>query len=350
MTTEPLHERIAVLAHGRFPDDARAAIALVRYGRPEVVAVIDTARRSPLASQLVRTLPKIPIVRRFDDVDEPVDALYVGIDLARDGTTADLTEPVRRDVRAALAAGRDVVVSRAGFPVDDPEFARLTADGDGRIVDVGAPPADRTDGAGRADAVDATVLLTVGTDRYVGASSTAFELVRAARERGLDAALVPTSHVGALLEGRGVTLDRVPTGRAHGVVDGLVRDRSERHELLVVEGQGALCHPGSSGQICGLLHAARPNGLVLCHSAGRELTHGFDVDLPPVPAQVDLYERLAAPVSEATVLAGALNTMNVATPPEAREAVADFAELLGAPATDPVRFDADALLEAVDLG
>ncbi|WP_254921881.1 DUF1611 domain-containing protein [Halorubrum sp. Eb13] len=172
----------------------------------------------------------------------------------------------------------------------------------------------------------------------------------AARERGVDAALVPTSHVGALLDGRGASIDRLPIGRVHDVVDGLVRERGERRDLLVVEGQGAICHPGSSGQICGLLHGARPDGLVLCHSAGRELMHGYDVDIPSVATHVDLYERVAAPVAETAVLAGALNTMNVATPPAAREAVADFAERLGAPATDPLRFDADALLDAVGLG
>jgi len=344
------HERIAVLAHDRFPDDARAAVELVRYGRPEVVAVIDTARRSPVTSQLVRSLPRIPIVRRFDDVDEAVDALYVGIDLAGDGRTADLSEPVRRDVRAALDAGRDVVVSGTGFPVDDPAFERSTADGGGRVVDVGAPPPDRSGGASRDAGVDAAVLLTVGTDRYVGTSSTAFELVDAARGRGIDAALVPTSRVGALLDERGASLDRLPTGRVHDVIDGLIRERGERRDLLVVEGRGAICHPGSSGQTCGLLHGARPDGLVLCHSAGRELMHGYDVDLPSVAAHVDLYERVAAPVAETAVVAGALNTMNVATPPAAREAVADFVERLGAPATDPLRFDADAILDAVDLG
>lgn len=344
------HERIAVLAHERFPDDARAAIGLIRYGRSEVVAVVDTARRSPVASQLVRTLPQIPIVRRFDDVDDPVDALYVGIDLDRDRADAGLSEAVRRDVCAALEAGCDVVVSQAGFPVDDPEFARSAADGGGRIVDAGAPPPDRSGETNRAADVDATVLLTVGTDRYVGTSATAFELADAARERGIDAALVPTSRVGVLLDGPGVSLDRVPSGRVNDAVDSLVRERGEGRDLLVVEGRGALCHPGSSGQACGLLHGARPDGLVLCHSAGRELTHGYDVELPSTAAYVDLYERVAAPVAPTTVLAGALNTMGVATPPAAREAVADFADRLGAPATDPVRFDADPILDAVDLG
>lgn len=348
------HERIAVLAHDRFPDDARAAIGLIRYGRSEVVAVVDTARRSPVTSQLVRTLPQIPIVRRFDDVDEPVDALYVGIDVGRDGADADLSDPVRRDVHAALEAGYDVVVSQAGFPVDDPEFERLTDDGEGRIVDVGAPPPDRSRAAGRPRAagrdVDAAVLLTVGTDRYVGTSTTAFELADAARERGIDAALVPTSGVGVLLDGPGVSLGRVPSGRVNEAIDGLVRERGERRDLLVVEGRGAIWHPGSSGQTCGLLHGARPDGIVLCHSAGRELTHGYDVDLPSIAAYVDLYERVAAPVGETAVVAGALNTMNVATPPAAREAIADFADRLGAPATDPVRFDADPILDAVDLG
>ena len=64
------HERIAVLAHERFPDDARAAIGLIRYGRPAVVAVVDTARRSPVASQLYSSRTPSTSTRKVSNASE----------------------------------------------------------------------------------------------------------------------------------------------------------------------------------------------------------------------------------------------------------------------------------------
>lgn len=342
------HERIAVLSHDRFPDDARGAVGLIRYGTREVVAVIDKARRAPVTSSLVHTLPTIPIVKRFDDVDEAVDALYLGIDLDHDVSDDGLPESIRRDVCAALEAGCDVVVADHEFPTDDPEVQRLTAEHGGRIVDVGAPPPDPSPRRGRAGDVAAEVLLTVGTDRYVGTSTATLEIVETARRRDLDVAHVPTSRVGALIEGWGVALDRVPAGLVSGAVERLIAERGDDRDLLVVEGHGSAVHPGSSGLACGLLHGAMPDGLVLCHAADRDLMHGYDVDLPEIEAYVDLYESLAAPVSETNVVAGALNTRDVVTGPDARDAVAAFADRLGGPATDPVRFGADAIVDALD--
>jgi len=88
--------------------------------------------------------------------------------------------------------------------------------------------------------------------------------------------------------------------------------------------------------------------MVLCHRAGREAVHGYeDFSLPPLPSYVDRYESLAAPVHEGTVVAGALNTMDVDGDDAAREAVREYGDALGLPATDLVRFDPDPVLEAV---
>jgi uncharacterized NAD-dependent epimerase/dehydratase family protein len=72
---------------------------------------------------------------------------------------------------------------------------------------------------------------------------------------------------------------------------------------------------------------------------------------------VDLYEDLARPVHETEVVAGALNTRAIDDDAAARDAVATFADEVGAPATDPVRFGRgetggesdgiDAVLEAI---
>jgi len=63
---------------------------------------------------------------------------------------------------------------------------------------------------------------------------------------------------------------------------------------------------------------------------------GPDAFARPLPEYVDIYERMAAPVSDASVVAGMLNTRHL-DDDEAAHAVADYADALGTPATDPVR-------------
>jgi uncharacterized NAD-dependent epimerase/dehydratase family protein len=62
---------------------------------------------------------------------------------------------------------------------------------------------------------------------------------------------------------------------------------------------------------------------------------------------IDLYDRLAAPVSDAEVVAGALNTRHLGDA-AAEAAVADYADAIDAPACDPVRAGvADDVLDAL---
>jgi uncharacterized NAD-dependent epimerase/dehydratase family protein len=88
--------------------------------------------------------------------------------------------------------------------------------------------------------------------------------------------------------------------------------------------------------------------LVLCHAAGREAVHGYEsFALPSPAAYVDLYEGLAAPVRGADVVGAAVNTVDVDGEAAAREAVESFGEATGVPATDPIRFGTEELLEVV---
>jgi uncharacterized NAD-dependent epimerase/dehydratase family protein len=178
--------------------------------------------------------------------------------------------------------------------------------------------------------------------------TTTVELVRAARAAGVDAAMVPTGQTGILIEGWGVPIDRVISDFVAGAVEGMLVEKAAEHDLLVVEGQGSIVHPAYSGVTCGILHGAMPDRLVLCHVAGREAVHGYErVPLPPVEEYVDLYETLAAPVHGTEVVAGALNTAGIDRDADARDALAAYADAIGAPATDPVRFGVGEVLDAV---
>ena len=95
-----------------------------------------------------------------------------------------------------------------------------------------------------------------------------------------------------------------------------------------------------------ILHGARPDALVLCHVAGRETVGGYETPIPDPRTYAGLYEDVAAPVSPATVEAGLLNTQALSTE-AAREAVEAYANRLGVPATDPVRYDAEDVLDAL---
>jgi len=261
-----------------------------------------------------------------------VDALVIGVAPIGGG----FDESWRPDVRAALERGCHVLSGLHYFLGEDDEFAELADEHGGRLADLRKPPDDLTVADGTAGDVDATVVTTVGTDCSTGKMTTAFELRDAARERGLEAAVAPTGQTGVAIEGWGIVVDRVISDYAAGAVERLV-ETPVGLDLVVVEGQGALAHPAYSGVTASILHGSAPDALVMCHEAGRESVHGYESFAVPPPGEyVDIYERLAGPVSDASVVAGALNTQGLADD-AADDAVADYAETIGAPATDPVR-------------
>jgi uncharacterized NAD-dependent epimerase/dehydratase family protein len=334
--------RVAILAHGKFPGRAKTAVGVLRYGDQDVVAVLDREAAGTRVNDHVPDVPDAPVIASMDDAPD-CDALLVGIAPIGGG----FDDSWRPDVRTALERGCDVVAGLHYFLADDEEFARLADEHGCELRDVRRPPEDLTVAEGTAGAVDADVLLTVGTDCSVGKMTATMELVDAARERGVDAAVVPTGQTGIMIEGWGVAVDRVVSDFTAGAVERMVHDAAADHDLLVVEGQGAITHPAYSAVTCGILHGAQADGLVLCHDAGREAVHGYEsFALPDLPTCVDLYESLAAPVAETEVVAGALNTSSLPDDAAAREALSAYAEGIDAPAVDPVRFGADAALDA----
>jgi len=338
-------DSVVVLAHERFPDGAKTAVGVLRYADYDVTAVLDRARVGETVGDHVPDVPDAPIVESMTDALETnPDALLIGISPIGGG----FDESWRSDVRAAIEAGCDVIAGLHYFLDDDEEFAGLADEYGVDLIDVRRPPEDLTVSEGRARDADADVVLTVGTDCSTGKMTTTLELVAAARDRGVDAGFVPTGQTGIMIAGWGIPVDRTIADFAAGAVERMILDAAEAYDVLFVEGQGTIVHPAYSGVTCSLLHGAMPDSLVLTHSVGRETIHGYEsFDLPPVGEYVDLYEDLAAPVAPAAVAAGALDTRAVEGDEAARTAVDDYADAVGGPATDPVRFGADEILDAL---
>ncbi|XVH32398.1 DUF1611 domain-containing protein [Haloferacaceae archaeon DSL9] len=334
--------RLAILAHEKFPADAKTAMGVIRYGDDDVVAVLDRDRAGGRISDHVDGVRDAPIVGSFDEVDGDVDALLIGIAPIGGG----FDETWRSDVRTAIESGCDVIAGLHYFLNDDEEFAALADERGVELHDVRRPHDDLTVSQGVADQVDAEIVLTVGTDCSVGKMTVALELVEAANEAGIDAAFIPTGQTGIMIAGWGNPVDRVVSDFTAGAVEELILEVGDDYDMLVVEGQGTIIHPAYSAVTCGILHGSMADKLVLCHAAGRDAIHGYEqVEIPPFSTYVDLYENLAAPVFDTEVVAGALNTRDVETDEDARGAVEEFGAELGVPATDPVRFGAETIVE-----
>jgi uncharacterized NAD-dependent epimerase/dehydratase family protein len=332
------------LGHQEFSGQAKTAIGILRYSDYDVAAVLDREVAGTRVQDHVTHTQDAPIVESMDDVDGPIDALIVGISPIGGG----FDDSWRPDVRAALQRGCDVYAGLHYFLAEDEEFARLADENGAELWDVRNPPGDLTVSDGVATDVDAEIVLTVGTDCSTGKMTVTMELVEALNEAGYDAAAIPTGQTGIMIEGWGICVDRAASDFTAGAVERMIREQGEDYDYLVVEGQGSIVHPAYSGVTCSILHGAMPDHLILTHDEGREVVHGYEsFDLPPIPAVVELYEDLADPVHECDVVCGTLNTKDLPDDETAREAIDDFADRLGAPAIDPIRFDSKPLVEAI---
>jgi uncharacterized NAD-dependent epimerase/dehydratase family protein len=145
-------------------------------------------------------------------------------------------------------------------------------------------------------------------------------------------------------------VDAVVADFIGGAAEWLVLEGSKDADIVLVEGQGSLNHPGYSGVTCGLLHGSCPDALILCHQATREYLGDYRkaawLKIPPLSEYVRLYETVAGFVHPTRTIAIALNTYDM-TDAEARAACEAATRETGLPCTDPVRFSPAPLVEAV---
>lgn len=335
--------RVAILAHEQFPDRAKTAVGVLRYGEQDVVAVLD---RETAGTTVGDHLPgigeDIPVVDSVADAPA-FEALLIGIAPIGGG----FDESWRPDVRAAIGRGANVVSGLHYLLDEDPEFAALAADAGVELRDVRKPPADLTVAEGIVRDLDVEVVLTVGTDCSTGKMTATLELLEAARAAGLDAGFVPTGQTGIMIDGGGIPIDRTISDFTNGAMERSIRERADEYDYLFVEGQGSIAHPAYSAVTCGILHGAQPDYLVLCHEAGRESIHGygsFPIREPPTLAE--LYVELAEPVAPTELLGGALNTDGL-DDAEAEAAIEAYGASLGVPAVDPIRNGAGEIVAAL---
>lgn len=345
--------RYLVLAEGHFgPETTKTANSAVRYLPDRIVAVVDSRHAGKTVNDVLGFGGGIPVLGSLDEgLALGPTAVLVGI-APQGGRLPDEWRPMLRRV---IEAGLDVVSGLHFYLGLDPEISALAAEHGVKIVDLRRPPADLPVSQGKARLVDAFSVLTVGTDCNIGKMTAALQLRDALNARGTRVGFAATGQTGILIEGWGISVDAVVADFIGGAAEQLVLQAAEGNDVVLVEGQGSLVHPGYSGVTLGLLHGSMPDAMVLCHQPSRRCPYNRNdvyswMQLPSVQENIAICEAAIAPLKPSSrVIAICLNTWDL-TEEEARAEVERIQAETGLPTTDPVRFDPAPVVEAILAG
>jgi uncharacterized NAD-dependent epimerase/dehydratase family protein len=320
------------------PHYGKTLRGVMRYRRDSVVAILDTKRAG-------QSDDGVPIVATVDEaLDLGPDTALVGVVTQGGRFPGDWQELLKSCVVRGLHLENGLHVRLR----DIPELPELAGQHGVELRDLREPPAGLSTATGANLAVDATIVLTVGSDCAIGKMTATCELDLEARRRGLRSVFVPTGQTGIAIAGWGIAVDAVVSDFLAGAAEQLVVEGGKRGDLLWVEGQGAILHPIYSGVALGLMHGSAPHLYVLCHEVGRTIVEGDPTASPlaSLSELVQLHEVMSLKLRPAKVAAVALNTSFVPED-QARRAIAEAEEETGLSADDPVRFGAGKLLDAV---
>ncbi len=336
--------RLLLLADGCFSStEAKTAACLAMYRARDLVAVLDASQAGRTVHDVLGFGGDAPVVATIEE------ALARRPDVAVVGTApagGELDAAMRAHVMRCLETGIDIASGMHAFISSDERAMALARASGARVWDVRRVPETRLVADGAGCSTGAKVIATVGTDCNVGKMTVAVELDRAARASGVRSAWAATGQTGIMLRGRGVPVDRLIADFVGGVTQALVDEEARDADVVVIEGQGSITHPGYAGVTLGLLYGAMPDAMVLVHAAGRTRYKRFEHDIPPLPEVVALYEALMRPYKKSRVAAIALNTHRLPDD-DARRALAHASDITGLPAGDLVRYGADPVWPAL---
>ena len=329
--------RYAILAEGRFTGRAaKTAHGLLRYGRDEVVAIIDSTlagrRVLDVMPELQRDAPIVGTLREAFEYSPT--SILVGLAPAGGRVPREWVETLRE----AAEEGLEIVSGLHQRLV--PAFPGA------KVWDVREPPENIPLFSGDGFTIGPKVAHTVGTNSAIGKMTATLEIERVARERGVRTEFVATGQTGIIIGGWGICVDAVVSDFTSGASEQLILEAARREpDLILVEGQGSLGHPAYSGVTTALLHGSCPDCLVLCTDAVLEdVFAGVRVQDPK--EIITLYEGIAALVKPAPVVAVAVNTLGL-DDAAARRFVDEISIVTGLPSTDPVRTGAELILDAI---
>lgn len=336
-------DRVAVLLHeGVKGTQGKTGLTFARYRSDSVVAIIDQDCAGQSFSALTSIAGDAPIVGSIREA-LPYQPTVLLIGIAPSGGM--LPDAWLSEIQQAVEAGLSII-NGLHTPLSPKLRDRLKPEQ--WIWDIRREPIGLKVGSGAARTLSCRRVLTVGTDMSIGKMSTSLELDLVAQRRGLRSKFLGTGQAGMMISGDGVPLDAIRVDFASGAIEQLVM-RYANYDLLQIEGQGSILNPASTATLP-LIRGSQPTHLILVHRAGQMQIRNFPhVPIPPLKTVVQVYESLAAAggsFAACKVSAIALNTAHL-DHDAALRAIALIQEETNLPCTDPVRFGAEVLLDAI---
>lgn len=332
-------QRLALYMEGKLgAREGKMGYGLLRFSPNPIACVIDSAHAGKDVRDAVDTPRSCPVVASVEAAaDLGAEVLVLGIAPSGGRVPPEWIDVINR----AVELGMSIVNGLHDRLADG-----RTDLGEGQwIWDIRREPADAGVASGRAGKLDNERVVVVGTDMAQGKMTAALAMHRAALARGVRSAFLATGQIGIAICGSGVALDAVRLDYAAGAVENMVLAAAAA-DVVFVEGQGSLVHPGSSATLP-LLRGTCPTHLVLCHRAGQaHLVQYPWIRIPDLRRLARLYEDLAETCGayrRPETIGIALNTGGL-DPAAAREAVDDLQRRTSLPVTDVLRFGPEPLL------
>ena len=243
----------------------------------------------------------------------------------------------------ALELGLDVVAGFHTRLTSFPELVEAAQSGGGSLVDVRVPPDNIPVGTGIKR--PGKRLLTVGTDCALGKKYTALAIEKEMRERGIKATFRASGQTGIMISGSGIPMDAVVADFLTGAAE-MLSPRNDDDHWDVIEGQGALHHPGYAPVSMGLLLGSQPDAFVVCTEAGRTRISGWDnFPLPEISEVIERTIEIGFSVNPRIKPVGiSVNTSSLSDG-EAQKYLRNLSHTYELPAVDPLRGGAGPIID-----
>lgn len=280
--------------------DGKTANGLVRYSPAfNIKAVIDSKRQGQDAGYVLDGKHNgIPILASIEaavkHLGEVPDYLIYGIAPAQ-GFYSDID---RAELLSAMSLGMNLVNGLHEFLNDDEVFSQHATDCNVHIIDVRRPRQTKklSSFTGAIHDVKCPRIAIMGTDCAIGKRTTATVLANSLRNNGLKIVLVSTGQTG-VMQGNpySLVMDSIPAQFCAGELEAVIclAYETEKPDMIIIEGQGALGHPAYSTSSF-ILKGSVPHAVILQHAPNRKTRVDFDnMPMPTLASEISLIEAFS---------------------------------------------------------
>jgi len=349
------NSKILIYADGSFGKNSRRKYAvraktadgLIRFSDYEILGVIDSTSKEKQVSEVLFDVDNnISIFQEAGKACFNIKPDYIFIGVAPEGE--ELPDKWKTDFLFFLERGIPIV---SGIHFDlskNFEIKKLIDKNPKLLINTRYSSSGLHVGSALAFNIKKPIILTVGVDAAIGKMTATYKLHFEALKHGLNSAFIPTGQTTIMIEGWGYSVDAMVGDFMAGSVEEMVL--SKKHsDIIFVEGQGSIFHPGFSNTTISLIHGAVPTHMILVHRPQRLYSIGSDlVKLPPLNEVIKMYESLSLPKERNCKVVGiALNTKGMSEKVSKNE-ILKVEQETGLPTNDVIRFGLDNLWKTIE--